>query len=274
MTKFSNKIAGFFGKNGIVDKKYENLCAIGCETIISEVISAVVLLALALACNMLIEGLVFFAAYAVIRSTAGGWHAKTKVRCNLLYTATFAAVLTVVKAAQYVNIENAYHIFVQAAICLWSVLILTSFAPALNKKVEFSDEYLKKSYRKMLFGIFAIIAVMIVMAISGSAVWLGVNYALSFALLINAVSVRIAKKSAKTSTAVVKKDDVKLTFKDVMSYIKGKKLDKAGLVCAGYMCCFLLLIGGGVTTMGCRWKYYEPEIPANLADFTREIRNA
>lgn len=273
MTKFSNKVAGFFGKNGIIDKKYENLCAIGCETVISEVISAVVLLALAWACNMPVEGLVFFAAYGMIRSTAGGWHAKTKVGCNVLYTATFAAVLAVVKSAQYVNIETAYHIFAQAAICLWSVLVLTSFAPVLNKKVEFSDAYIKKSYRKMLFGIFAIIAAMIVMGISGSAVWLGVNYALSFALLINAVSVSIAKKSGKTSSPVVKKDDVKLTFKDVMSYIKGKKLDKAGLVCAGYMCCFLLLIGGGATTMGCKRKYYEPEVPANLADFAREIRN-
>ncbi len=274
MTKFSNKFAGFFGKNGIIDKKYENLCAIGCETVISEVLSAVVLLALALAYNMLLEGLVFFVSYGIIRSTAGGWHAKTKIRCNLLYTATFAAVLTVVKAAQYVNIENAYHIFAQAAICLWSVLVLTSFAPVLNKKVEFSDAYLKKSYRKMLFGIFAIIAVMIVMAVSGGAVCLGVNYTLTFALLINAVSVSAAKKSAKTSSPAVKKDDVKLSFKDVMSYIKGRKLDKAGLVCAGYMCCFMLLIGGGATTMGCRWKLYEPEVPTNLADFASEIKNA
>lgn len=274
MTKFSNKVGEFFGRKGIIDKKYENLCAIGCETIISEVLSAVILLALALAYNMLIEGLVFFAAYGIIRSTAGGWHAKTKIKCNVLYTAMFAAVLTVVKAAQFVNIENAYHIFAQAAICLWSVPVLTSFAPVLNKKVEFSDGYIKKSYRKMLFGIFAIIAAVIVMAVSGSAVWIGVNYALSFALLINAVSVSIAKKSAKTSSAVVKKDDVKLSFKDVMSYIKGKKLDKAGLVCAGYMCCFLLLIGGGSTTMGCKRKLYEPEVPANLADFAREIRNA
>ena len=273
MTKFLNKVAGFFGKNGIIDKKYENLCAIGCEAVVSEVLSAVVLLALALAYNMLIEGLVFFAAYGIIRSTAGGWHAKTKARCSVLYTATFAAVMTVVKAAQYVNIGNAYHIFAQAAICLWSVLVLITNAPVTNKKVEFSDAYLKKSYRKMLFGIFAIIAAMIVMAVSGNAVWIGVNYTLSFALLINAVSVCVAKKSAKASSPAVKKDDVKLTFKDVMSYIKGKKLDKAGLVCAGYMCCFLLLIGGGATTMGCRWKFYEPEVPANLVDFVSEIKN-
>ena len=274
MTKFSNKVAGFFGKNGIIDKKYENLCTIGCEAVISETLSAVVLLALALAYNMLIEGLVFFAAYGIIRSTAGGWHAKTKVSCNVLYTAMFAAVLTVVKAAQYVNIENAYHIFVQVAICLWSVPVLTSFAPMLNKKVEFSDAYLKKSYRKMLVGIFAIIATMIVLAVSGSALWFGVNYTLSFALLINAVSVSIARKSAKASSPVVKKDDVKLTFKDVMSYIKGKKLDKAGLVCAGYMCCFMLFVGVGVTTRSCRRRLYEPEVPANLANFVCEIKNA
>ncbi len=274
MTKFSNKIAGFFGKNGIIDKKYENLCAIGCETVISEVLSAVVLLALALAYNMLIEGLVFFAAYGIIRSTAGGWHAKTKIMCNVLYTAMFATVLTVVKAAQYVNIENAYHFFAQAAICLWSVLVLITNAPITNKKVSFSDAYIKKSYRKMLFGIFAIIAVMIVMAVSGSAVCLGVNYTLTFALLINAVSVSVAKKSAKASSLAVKKDDVKLTFRDVMSYIKGRKLDKAALVCAGYMCCFMIIAGVQSTTQICRRRLYEPEVPANLADFASEIKNA
>ncbi len=93
----SERITAYFETQQVIDPKKRELYRYGVQqgfTILLNVITAVTI---SLLCGMLLQGLLFLAAYIPLRSYAGGYHAKTPIRCYLLSAVMILAVLLVMR---------------------------------------------------------------------------------------------------------------------------------------------------------------------------------
>lgn len=84
--RFADWFAGVLLEKGVITEDELEVQVYGIQTILSNLLSYGVVLAVSWAFGVLPLSAVFLAVYTVLRKTVGGWHAKTPfpVRCPVL----------------------------------------------------------------------------------------------------------------------------------------------------------------------------------------------
>lgn len=76
MEKIGSKIIEFFASNDLIKNEDKEIYKYAFNIILSSLIHIATVMILGLCFNLLIESLIFYCAYIVIRKFAGGYHAK------------------------------------------------------------------------------------------------------------------------------------------------------------------------------------------------------
>lgn len=99
MNKLSSCITDILWKQGILQDNDINKCNYGLDIFISSTLEVLSILIISLFINNFIETLLFFIAFIPLRIYAGGYHAKTRLKCFIisivvytLFTVTIAAI--------------------------------------------------------------------------------------------------------------------------------------------------------------------------------------
>ena len=82
--RFADWFAGVLLEKGVITEDELEVQVYGIQTILSNLLSYGVVLAVSWAFGVLPLSAVFLAVYTVLRKTVGGWHAKTPFSCALL----------------------------------------------------------------------------------------------------------------------------------------------------------------------------------------------
>ena len=81
--RFADWFAGVLLEKGVITEDELEVQVYGIQTILSNLLSYGVVLAVSWAFGVLPLSAVFLAVYTVLRKTVGGWHAKTPFSCAL-----------------------------------------------------------------------------------------------------------------------------------------------------------------------------------------------
>lgn len=93
----SEQITDYFETQQVIDPKKRELYRYGVQQGFTILLNLMTAIAISLLCGMLLQGLLFLAAYIPLRSYAGGYHAKTPIRCYVLSAGMILAVLLVMR---------------------------------------------------------------------------------------------------------------------------------------------------------------------------------
>lgn len=134
-------------KWNIIRSEDEEIYRFGLEGLLLKSVHYMSYLLLAILFRQTVSFLLFFTAFLLLRKNAGGYHAKTRIRCYLISCATVIGVLTVTQMIS--KWEDAAAM--AAGFILAADMIVCMAAPVENKN-RLLDREEKKYFRKRSLG--------------------------------------------------------------------------------------------------------------------------
>lgn len=86
ITRLANIIANFFVEKSIIDLKEREIYVYGCEAIFSALVNLAIVILSGLITHELFNVFIFYFVFLTMRKYCGGYHAKTHLKCNLIFT--------------------------------------------------------------------------------------------------------------------------------------------------------------------------------------------
>lgn len=146
MEKFSSKLIEFFVSNDLIKNEDKEIYEYAANIILSSLIHIATVMILGLCFNLFIESLVFYFSFIAIRKFAGGYHAKTPVRCYLFSFASNIIILCLVK---WLSSINTLFIFIFIIFELLCVVLILLISPLDTENNPLTGQE-KKMYRMLL----------------------------------------------------------------------------------------------------------------------------
>lgn len=148
MEKLSHKIGDDLVRSGVVKEEDAEVYIYGINQILAYVFNVSSSLIIGLIFGVTFEIIIFMAAYIPLRSFAGGYHAKTPLRCYI-----FSVIMLIVVSIglKYLSVSE----WVYYAVLLVSVLIILVLSPVEDRNKPL-DEIEHKVYKKRAVIILAI----------------------------------------------------------------------------------------------------------------------
>lgn len=140
LEKLSHKIGDDLVRSGVVKEEDAEVYIYGINQILAYVFNAFSSLIIGLIFGVTFEIIIFMAAYIPLRSFAGGYHAKTPLRCYI-----FSVIMLIVVSIglKYLSVSE----WVYYAVLLASVLIVLVLSPVEDRNKPL-DEIEHKVYKK------------------------------------------------------------------------------------------------------------------------------
>lgn len=145
ITKISESMAYFFAKKGFFEKEYVECYIYGFYYIISETLYWLLVTLIAFLTNRVIESIIYMFVFINIRHCAGGYHANTRAKCNIIFTITYLMVLTILHFTP-VNFYTAIIFSIETV----SAAILLILAPITPENRKCTDAEWKKFRKKVI----------------------------------------------------------------------------------------------------------------------------
>ena len=145
MEKFSSKLIEFFVSNDLIKNEDKEIYEYAVNIILSSLIHIATVMIIGLCFNLFIESLVFYFSFIAIRKFAGGYHAKTPVRCYAFSVISSIIVLCLIKLS-----NSACFIFTYVLIVLelFSVVLILLISPLDTENNPLNSRE-KKSYKML-----------------------------------------------------------------------------------------------------------------------------
>lgn len=147
----SENIADFLLSKDCFQKENYDIYVYGTELILSTVLGVLIIFLLSAVMNCLVQGLLFYLTFSILRSYTGGLHCMTYLRCNLTFVAVFLMCIfsdIFIKSFQYRT---------AVLICMTSISLIIIFLLApiehKNKPIEYKDRKKFKMLSLIVFGI-------------------------------------------------------------------------------------------------------------------------
>ncbi len=143
--QISYRISRYMISHGALEEDYLSICKLGIEVILSTAITTAGILVIGHNMEMLWEAIMFCLCFTTIRNYSGGYHARTRVSCNILSWMEAFGVLWVVNEVSHIEPV----ILMMEIVVVMVVLLL--LAPLENKNKPLSGNIKKKNRKWMLF---------------------------------------------------------------------------------------------------------------------------
>lgn len=125
MEKFSSKLIEFFVSNDLIKNEDKEIYKYAVNIILSSLIHIATVMIIGLCFNLFIESLVFYFSFIAICKFAGGYHAKTPVRCYLFSFASNIIILCLVKWLSSINTLFIFIFIIFELLCVVLILLIS-----------------------------------------------------------------------------------------------------------------------------------------------------
>lgn len=134
INKLSSLISSKFVEHNIISKSVKDVYRYGIEITISSIIGFVITCLIGLLFRMLMQTMLFYVIFILLRSMTGGYHAKTYLKCNFIFSIITLFIVTFSKAAYEMQISFG----ILTLLFLPSIAIFIWIAPVenLNKPIK------------------------------------------------------------------------------------------------------------------------------------------
>lgn len=135
INKLSVKIAKRLLSNGIITNDEYELYIYGLFMLISHIVYLVLICAFGVAFKCFIESVIFYFAFQFIRRYAGGYHASTETRCEIMSTLSILGCIGIIKMSEIYDIKIPIIILaLVSVICIFILCPLDTPEKPLSKK--------------------------------------------------------------------------------------------------------------------------------------------
>lgn len=157
LNKLSALLTDKMLQKGSITKEDRELYVYGFFMLLSHLLYLVLICIMGLILGCVPESLVFYVAFQFIRRYAGGYHAKTETRCEIMSFLSLAACIAVIRLSQSVALDLPLFVAsLVAAVCIAVFCPLDTPEKPLSKKER---RYFRKISLVILFVITAVILV-------------------------------------------------------------------------------------------------------------------
>ena len=131
--RLAESIAFFYSKNASYTSDEIEVCTYGLELIISDIIVVFITIIVSLMTDTILYTLLLLVVFITLRHRAGGFHASSHMRCNIIYFIAYTCFLAGIK---YIPDDIVKYIVI--AICILGFLSIYQYAPVAhpNKPVS------------------------------------------------------------------------------------------------------------------------------------------
>lgn len=142
ITSLANVIADFFVDNNVINLKEREIYVYGCEAIFSALVNFAIAILSGLITHEIFNVFIFYFIFLAMRKYCGGYHAKTHLRCNLIFALNILIVLLLIKNVSIISVS-----FYVTAIIISNILVFW-LAPIANENKPLESSEIEK-YRKI-----------------------------------------------------------------------------------------------------------------------------
>lgn len=158
INKISSKIVEILIKHSLVGNEDKELYSYGFFILLSQILYLIIAIILGSIFKSVFESVIFYIAFQFIRRYAGGFHAKTETRCEILSTLSILCCIVLIKLSKMYDIRIALlSISLVFAVLIFILCPLDTPEKPLNDK-----EY--KYFRKISWIILSLIIVAIIVS--------------------------------------------------------------------------------------------------------------
>ena len=136
--RLSECIADFLLTQKVIKKQEKEIYVYGTQLVISSIINLLICITISLLLGELINGLIFFAIFSSLRRFTGGFHCKTFIMCNVVFSSIVALALLSNTFLGKV-FENYVIVMVTA---IFNLICILLFSPVYNENKKLT--YLQK----------------------------------------------------------------------------------------------------------------------------------
>lgn len=144
INKLSSLISSKFVEHNIISKSVKDVYRYGIEITISSIIGFVITCLIGLLFRMLMQTMLFYVIFILLRSMTGGYHAKTYLKCNFIFSIITLFIVTFSKATYEMQISFG----ILTLLFLPSIAIFIWIAPVENVNKPIKAE--KRVYWKSI----------------------------------------------------------------------------------------------------------------------------
>ena len=157
-SKLSNKIVyRFFKRTDILDDEQE-LYKYGFFILFSQILYFIITITLGILCKAILESIIFYIAFQFIRRYAGGYHAATETRCEILSTLSIVASIGIIKLSKIYDFKT-----ILLFVTLMSVVLILFLCPLDTPEKPLSEKEFKY-FRKISWIILLVILSIIIVS--------------------------------------------------------------------------------------------------------------
>lgn len=188
ISKLSEKITNTLVVKNTISEDDRELYEYGFFMLFSNLYFIVITCIFGLIFGVFFESLIFFISFMLIRKYAGGYHAKTETRCQIVSTLSILISILVIR---FVNFDGISVILL--AITAISSILIFAFAPLDTPEKPLSKKE-KNYFRKISYIILVILDVLFIVAYNFS--WNVVFVPISVAILFESILISFGKISS------------------------------------------------------------------------------
>lgn len=156
--RLAENITEFFISKGIIDANRRDIYEYGFAHILSETVSWIILFAIALLVKQFIESTVYFAVFMILRHSAGGYHASTRLRCQAIFIGAYLIFLMLI----YI-IPAGYILFISMPVAVFCITTMSVICPIDNEKKRLTDLEKAKYKKKTIILLLSFTGLMVFM---------------------------------------------------------------------------------------------------------------
>lgn len=156
--KLSSKISDLLIRKSVIDSEDQELYVYGFFILLSQILYFIIAVIFGIIFNVLLQSVVFYIAFQFIRKYAGGYHASTEGRCEIMSALSILACIVMIWLSR--SYDFSLLLF---CISLVAVLVIAVLCPLDTPEKPLSNKELKY-FRKISWLILFIIAALIVVS--------------------------------------------------------------------------------------------------------------
>lgn len=158
INKISSKIVEILIKHSLVENEDKELYLYGFFILLSQILYFIIVITIGILFNVIFESIIFYITFQFIRRYAGGYHAKTETRCEILSTLSILCCIVLIKLSKMYDIR-----IVLLSVSLVFAVLIFILCPLDTPERPLNDkEY--KYFRKISWMILSLIIIAIIVS--------------------------------------------------------------------------------------------------------------
>lgn len=142
---FSNVITDFFIRKKVINQDSKDLHKYGFEMLISTMLDILIVLIVGILSGAIINSLIFFTVFALLRRFTGGYHASTYAKCKITFCIICFVVINLSKIE--LNVLPACYDIISLSIFLFTII---AYTPIINSNKPVAKENLESNKNRSL----------------------------------------------------------------------------------------------------------------------------